>query len=102
MSLIPLQLKEFLSVIHHFTSKQIDSILSDLSNFHTKLITEAIYNLLYNPSIKLSTTQKKKLKPFVSIYTDICNKHLSLKRKKKIISQNIPAIKEAIEAISLF
>ena len=90
------KIKTILNIFKYLTSlskKNKRTALNFLSEEGIEYISEAIYNVLYNPDCtsSLSSTQKKKLiktiKPKSELFKKLSRKKYSISSKRKLITQ---------------
>ena len=91
------KIKTILNIFKYLTSinkKYKNTALNFLSEQGIEYISEAIYNVLYNPDCtsSLSSTQKKKLiktiKPKSELFKKLSRKKYSISSKRKLITQS--------------
>ena len=88
--------KEFTNVFYDSSENQFHCLLKTLSNQQMKIIVTICYNILENSLLKLSQSEKNKLKPNLNIYILLCDKTKNNKFKKELISRNPRAIRKLL------
>lgn len=79
-------------VISNFNQHQLLAWLKLLQNKDLKLISQLVYNILYNSDLNLIESQKRKLKKHTDIYLSLTNKKSTYEIKYIICNKNPSAI----------